>query len=359
MITSKAASAEQEALLWAVGEVGRARTLDDFARRCCDCLLQLVPGVSSSYNELNLFSGRASAVVWPDPGAEWFARFGPPFARLMQQNPLLDYFETTGEAGPVCWGDVDPAAAFARTELFAEFYEPNGIVDQLAVTLPSPPGVVVGLAVNRDRPRFSAAERRLVALLRVYLVNVHRLVTEVEAARARTRTLTADGWTVVLVSDSGEVVGSNESAVAVGASAGLDLREGASLTGTSLWRHFTHAADRAECSVLTPPAPVALPGGQGAYEAVAVSTAVGPHVVWLREPSRVTLASAVKAGLTPRQAQVAVHLVDGATNQQIATGLRISPGTVRKHLEAIFRILNVGSRAAAVAALIGAARAQQ
>jgi DNA-binding CsgD family transcriptional regulator len=57
-------------------------------------------------------------------------------------------------------------------------------------------------------------------------------------------------------------------------------------------------------------------------------------------------------GLTPRQTEVAVALArTGGTNAQLARSLQISEGTVKKHLESVFRVLGVDSRSAAVAAL--------
>jgi DNA-binding CsgD family transcriptional regulator len=53
--------------------------------------------------------------------------------------------------------------------------------------------------------------------------------------------------------------------------------------------------------------------------------------------------------LTPRQ-RVVLHLVArGCSNDEIASRLVLSPGTVRKHLDNAFRQLGVSSRAAAVA----------
>ncbi|MGH2882827.1 MAG: helix-turn-helix domain-containing protein [Solirubrobacteraceae bacterium] len=54
--------------------------------------------------------------------------------------------------------------------------------------------------------------------------------------------------------------------------------------------------------------------------------------------------------LTPRQCEVMSLLSDGATNHQIARGLGISEKTVAKHLEQVFRRLEVTNRTAAVAA---------
>ncbi|MEY2631374.1 MAG: hypothetical protein RIR00_28, partial [Pseudomonadota bacterium] len=46
-------------------------------------------------------------------------------------------------------------------------------------------------------------------------------------------------------------------------------------------------------------------------------------------------------GLTERQAQVLAYMANGKSNKQIASELRISEGTVKIHITAIFKALNV------------------
>ena len=54
-------------------------------------------------------------------------------------------------------------------------------------------------------------------------------------------------------------------------------------------------------------------------------------------------------GLTPRQAELLSLVARGLSNKQIAAELRLSEGTVRKHLENGFRRLGVRNRVAAIA----------
>ena len=54
------------------------------------------------------------------------------------------------------------------------------------------------------------------------------------------------------------------------------------------------------------------------------------------------------AQLTPRQTDLLRLVADGHTNAQIARRLGLSEGTVRTHLENIYRRLQVSSRTAAV-----------
>ena len=82
--------------------------------------------------------------------------------------------------------------------------------------------------------------------------------------------------------------------------------------------------------------------------------AIGPSVVLVRRADEENYRSArlIDLGLTPRQAETAVALArTGGTNTQLARSLVIAEGTVKKHLEAVFRTLGVDSRAAAVAVL--------
>lgn len=59
----------------------------------------------------------------------------------------------------------------------------------------------------------------------------------------------------------------------------------------------------------------------------------------------------LNVNLTPRQEAVAAHLKKGLRNKAIGEKLGISTHTVRRHLEQLYRRLDVNNRAAAVEAL--------
>jgi DNA-binding CsgD family transcriptional regulator len=63
------------------------------------------------------------------------------------------------------------------------------------------------------------------------------------------------------------------------------------------------------------------------------------------------------AALTQRERDIVTVLASGATDQKIARTLTISPRTVGKHLENIYRKLDVPGRTALLAALTGTPRA--
>ena len=338
---------DRHELLESLRVIGAADSTRDFAGQVCRELLRLVPGVSASYNETNVVARRSAAILYPELEPAAYEHYREVFRRHMWDSPTLRYFESTGEGQVVTWSDVDPGGAIFESSLYREFYAPRGIRSQAAFLLPAPPGINVALAVNRDGTDFSARDRALLAELRLHLVNLYRLVSHAEASRQRDAALADGGWSVVLVDDSGTVLESNELAVTIGRRAGVDLAVGAPLG--SLWTAICGPpVDRWALSRGT--APVRVSGG-GAFEARLLRSAVGPHVLWIREPSRVSEVDAVALGLTPRQAQVALLLVDGLTNLAIAARLGITDSTVRRHMEAIFERLGVRSRAAAVGRL--------
>ena len=72
------------------------------------------------------------------------------------------------------------------------------------------------------------------------------------------------------------------------------------------------------------------------------------------KPSDVQNASAHRKlealGITPRQADVLLLLLDGKSNKLICRELNLAEGTVKNHMAAVFKALNVASRVEAVIA---------
>lgn len=76
-------------------------------------------------------------------------------------------------------------------------------------------------------------------------------------------------------------------------------------------------------------------------------TLLRPHLVNTRD--RIEAQRRTVPDLTPRQLELIRRVARGDTNRQVARDLGLSEGTVRKHLENIYRRLEVQSRTEAVA----------
>jgi DNA-binding CsgD family transcriptional regulator len=80
---------------------------------------------------------------------------------------------------------------------------------------------------------------------------------------------------------------------------------------------------------------------------------LAPYLVLIRRQKQAGARSAsdseALAALTARERQVLQLVADGMTNPEIAAALFLATGTVRKHLDNVYRKLGVRGRAAAVA----------
>lgn len=90
----------------------------------------------------------------------------------------------------------------------------------------------------------------------------------------------------------------------------------------------------------------ALKGNIALPTAIASSASAAPPS--LAEPAAAAREGVAGLGLSPRQLDVLACLLRGMSNKQICRELGLAEGTVKNHAIAIFRALNVSSRAQAV-----------
>ncbi|MGH8574080.1 MAG: response regulator transcription factor [Gammaproteobacteria bacterium] len=119
-------------------------------------------------------------------------------------------------------------------------------------------------------------------------------------------------------------------------------RQSAVLAFNRARRGFSHR-DRAVVELATAHLSQAVTRRQRVASLTAAVRSMG------RQSEQVTAAEARLSALTARERQVVEHLVGGLTDREIARHLGISPRTVHKHLEAIYRKLGLGNRTSLIA----------
>ncbi|MDE0805343.1 MAG: LuxR C-terminal-related transcriptional regulator, partial [Acidimicrobiales bacterium] len=268
------------------------------------------------------------------------------YERLASQHPLIAASMDRPPGGALRFCDAPGGDRVIETDLYREFYEPFGVRYQLVVELPAPPDVVVGYALNRSASGGEFSDRDVAVLdaMSAHLAMHHRQVVDRERSRAIAAEADRnDGWAVLVVRSDGWVEDATSPLVL--AALAPEGRVPASVAALLTTDDGT-----------TKPKPgmreVAFGGAR--WRCVVHPVAVGPSVLLVRrvsedldEGSRL-----VGLGLTARQNDAAIALArTGASNAELARSLAISEGTLKKHLEAVFRALGVENRAAAVAAL--------
>ncbi len=320
-------------------------------------LMVLIPSINVSYGEMNPADQTAVFVVYPPLPAEVMGELVPVVRRRLLDNPLVAHFLRTGDTRALMWSDVvEDMEEFRRSEIFPLFFDRFGISTQMAVTIPAPEGVVVGIGLNRGEEGFGERDRAVLNALRPHLAAAHRAMqTRREADQWRT-VLAAEGWAVVLVDSQGYVVRSVPHGPEPALRIGFPLEPGEPLPEPLGGVVVAHVGGYGSDQLASRSAPVRIEAAGVGFDAWVVPSPVPPHVV-LVKPQGVDRRALLDLGLSSRQADVAAALAEGGTNRQIATRLGMAEATVKKHLEHIFARLGVDNRAAAVA-VIRSARSQ-
>lgn len=336
-------------MLTLVGRLASADTFEEYADIALHGMLDLIPSIDASYNEMDPDGQSVFFLVVPHTDTALLAEMAPIFSRFMWQHPLVEHYAKTGDTQALMWSDFVTIEEMQKRELYQQMFAKLGVDSQLTITLPAPDGIVIGFALNRGAEGFDERDRLVMNTLRPHLINAHRTVQARLGAESFRSVLTADGWASLLVDDEGRLVDSSIGAVEAAESQGLDLGPGRELPEALLlpFRQRLVEYDRAQLATASQPVQVTASGD--GIQAWIVPSPVPPHVVLLRGSGGVNRSGLVEAGLTSRQIDVAVELLAGGTNRQIAQRLGMAEGTLKKHLERVYAALDSDNRATAAA----------
>lgn len=302
-----------------------------------EALRELIDCDSASFNDMVMATRDFRYEMAPESEVAIAVRLKPQYDKYFHQHPLNEAAQSTPGLGAVRLCDVEGGESFTDTDLFRYFYAPFDVRFQLVVELPSPPDVVVAYALNRSARlgEFSDRDVAVMNAMSGHLAMHHRLALDGERARLVDAEMDRHAWAVASVRSDGIVEASSSGVLTVGIRVPESL---ASIIGES--DLASGEESRHELAI-----------GTQRWQCIVHPVRLGPTVLLLRrqqdgDTDSVTL---MEAGLTRRQAEVVIALArTGGSNNEIAHELGMSASTVKKHLEGIFRTLQVTSRAAAV-----------
>jgi DNA-binding CsgD family transcriptional regulator len=336
-----------EGVLGVVRVVAGARDPDEFSRAVITEIAALIPSDVVTINEVDPEAGRtvylaepASFVMAPDTDEL--------LAALADQHPLIHNFTSTGDGSAYRISDFWTQDEFHASPIYELLYGPMGVEYQIAVALPAPRPVVVGIAASRRDTDFSERDRAVLNMLRPHLVQAWYNAKDQGHLRA-------------LLSAASDATADSGAGLIVLADPPHEVTPGALL---SLYRFFGR-----------PTSPSALPArvgrwmasqrsqldGQGSLELLKPLQAEidgrrvvlrylpgqpgHPGALLLREERRRPQPRSLDAlGLTAREAEIVGWVITGETNAMIGATLHVSPTTVKKHLDNIYVKLGVRGR---------------
>jgi len=343
-------------LTCAIDDVSLITDPADFPAAAVAAAFTLVPCEVASYNEV-LENGETHAFWHPEAAMDLGVATSA-LERYVHEHPLVMEIIRTGDGSPRAISDFLSDAEFRQLNLYRLLFGPMGLADQLAIGLPAPRPLIIGIALNRERRGFSDTDRQLIGLLRPYLVQAHRsahLSARVQAAAA----VGLPSRLGFLVQAGGRVeslTGTVPEWVPMG-----DLFP-AGMLDAEAWRWFSQQRAgggdlrgrqaRARAGELPPlTRPLTRVTGEQRWHFRRVEMTVGPVLVLSRgteDPER-PRAVYQSMGLTEREAGILQLLTRGRSNPAIAEELGIARATVKRHIEAIYRKLGVHNRTQAAA----------
>jgi DNA-binding CsgD family transcriptional regulator len=165
---------------------------EGFAQRAITGLARLIPSDIITYNEIDPKARRATALQ--EPAGAIPASFVDVLGRLAHEHPLITHYAQTRESQPLRISDFLTLAQFRKLDLHNELFLPLRVNYQMAVTIPSPSQLVIGIAFNRSHKDFSERERALLAAIRPHLIQAYRNASERDTLEKRAETAERALW---------------------------------------------------------------------------------------------------------------------------------------------------------------------
>ena len=253
----------------------------------------------------------------------WEIRHDHPLCRLHDENPASH--------SPVKLSDFFTRRQLRSTRIYAEWFGPNGISDELEVTLSPSRHFTRTVVFDRRAGSFGEREREILGVLRPHLVSLIRRAVERRRLNAALTAAASSVTAVIAFNRDGHVDLATPDAVGlVGAYVGRPLGDA---LPPALWDWLDAG----------PREPLWLESDQGRL----VVEFRAPATLLFREHG---LDSGVEA-LTAREREVLELVGQGRRNAEIAAALWVTESTVRKHLEHVFAKLGARNRTEAAALL--------
>ena len=266
------------------------------------------------------------------------------FADHLHEHPLFGAINVERRVETLKITDLVSRREFYRTTLYNELYRRMKIANQLITPLLISDDFFVACAINTSRAEFSERDRRMLTMLAPHLASAIR---NAFAYNRLSGALDTQACGIVALGSNGKPVFISEYARRLFEKyfAGEKCAADALPPTLSGW------IGKINLSVETneSPAPLKIAAQNDEMTArLAFNRQTGERTLLLEEKRAATPQSFAVLGLTPRESEILFWITQGKTDDVIGLFCGISPRTVQKHVENIFKKLGVESRTAAM-----------
>jgi DNA-binding CsgD family transcriptional regulator len=327
--------ADLERVISFLGEAAALETEETFPPELLAALRRLIPCDHVNFSQLDRIRRKtlgftmfpACDVEEEDEGQD----DDEPHWRLHDEHPVCHYQDVTRDFRAYRLSDVIGEREWRERELYVDWYGPDGLEYQMCVGLDAPLSHTKVFVFNRQGGRdFSERDRAVANLLRPHLT---QLYDSAQTRRRFRQALALHEHTHAAV-----VLLDGEDRIAFASPAAQELlKRWFGETGSVLPEQFRSRRHDGRTGLAHDP--IKIVGEEQAIVVHRVENAFLLEEKW-NLPA-----------VTRREQEILDLVAEGRTNAEIAAALWLAPGTVRRHLENVFRKLGVHTRTAAVARL--------
>jgi len=326
-----------------------SRDLSEFQTHLLSTLPKLVPSEICSYNEVNPVVRRNEYTAMPVVPSQ----YAPVFEKHIGDHPLITHYRKTRDGRALRISDFLSQRQFRQLGLYNEFFRLLRVRYQMAVTLPAPLPLVVGMALSRSQRDFAERDKQLLNLLRPHLAQAYRnaeSVTRMRIERAHARqALDELSCGVIGLTRDGRIQSITARAATLLPAYWNGHPRHRDRLPEELARWVRHQTSvTAEAGMVGMPRAPLVMKQDGRNLIVRLIGESDERLLILEEEiTGFSPKSLAPLGVTRREAEVLTWMAQGKTNAEIAGILGTSPYTVINHVRHIFDKLGVKTRTAA------------
>jgi DNA-binding CsgD family transcriptional regulator len=318
-------------------------------------LSKIVPSDIITYNDINLAEQRHAIVVDP-PEALAFPDSHQIFDQHLDEHPLIGHYARTADSRALKISDFLTRRMFHNTGLHTDFFRRVGVEHQMAFILPARRGLLTGIALNRKGRDFNERNRVVLNLVRPHLVQAYRnaeAVTRLRShARLVLRAVELCQGALILLGRERNILRETNEALRLLAKYFPDHSPATQRLPDTVERWARHHQETLHgTGVPRRWTPLVVERESSRLVVRIITDHQGSLLILEERFAAIEPDMHKKLALSSREVEVLGWVTQGKTNADIAAILALSPRTVQKHMEHIFRKLGVETRTAAVFAL--------
>jgi DNA-binding CsgD family transcriptional regulator len=333
----------------AIEIINSSTTLEQFVHHSFLAIDSIIPCDIINYTEVNapdnLFVWKSNVIA---PNPETIASL----SQCMFEHPSVAYHFNTGKIKSLMISDFYSKRQFHATRLYNEVYRVFVHTEyEVGTPIWLDQSCINCLVLGRSSKDFSEADRSMLDYIRPYLMQAYARVQILELMNRLTQSY-PEG--LVVVNREGEVISASENVwwmIARYFNISFCHRILPSTINKWISRERSNIGTGLNTINLSTPLTVRENGRKLALHFI---WGTAQYNLFLVEENNIDLNSQLSdksTALTNRENQILAYLCEGKTNAEIASSLSLSSLTVKKHLDNIYKKLQVHRRSAAVARL--------